>query len=60
MRPNKTFEQLWNEAYITYLKLRHQCNIPLTEEQKELLKKEGVSINGKQNGNSNNGKKGSQ
>lgn len=40
---NKTFEQLWNEAYVAYLKLRSQCGIPLTSDQKQLVEKSVLS-----------------
>jgi len=37
-KPDRTFEDLWNEAYIAYLKMRQKFNIPLTEDQKLRLK----------------------
>jgi len=40
---DKTFEQLWNEAYVAYLALRQQHNIPLTEDQKQLVKNTKLS-----------------
>lgn len=34
---DKTFEELWRIAYLGYLKLRRDYNIPLTPEQLKLL-----------------------
>jgi len=41
MKKEKTFAELWEEAYIAYLKLRQEFNIPLTEDQKLRLKNGG-------------------
>ncbi len=40
---DRTFEQLWNEAYVANLALRKQNSIFLTENQKQLLK--GTKLN---------------
>lgn len=47
---DRTFDELWKIAYIEYLKLRRSFNIQLDEEQKQILAKEGIHVNGKKNG----------
>lgn len=56
---NRSFEQLWNEAYIAYLLLRSKCGIPLTNEQRELIKNPNLTESQKKwvrhyGGNGNN------